>query len=122
MKNILDTRFWKGVSYSVRSTKPLVGVLRMVDSKKVSGMGFLYGATDNAKREIASNLGGALGDYREIVDIIDDKLDMQIHRDLHAAAYFLNPRFQYSSGFTLDTTVKRGYINCLDKLISNDEE
>lgn len=116
---IFNPNFWTSMSYAVRSTKPLVGVLRMTDSEKVPGMGFLYGAMDKAKEEIAKNLGGELGAYKEIWSIIDEKWDFQMHRDLHAAAYFLNPRFQYSEGFSLRSEVKLGLYNCLGKLVTN---
>ena len=50
------------MTYALKTTKPLVGVLRMVDLEKMSRMGFLYGAMDKAKEQIAENLGG-LGRY-----------------------------------------------------------
>ena len=31
--------------------------------------------------------------YREIMEIIDRRWKVQLHRPLHSAGYFLNPRF-----------------------------
>ena len=45
----------------------------MTDSEKMPGMGFLYGAMDKAKEEIALNLGGEEGAYKELWSIIDEK-------------------------------------------------
>ncbi|GFP92789.1 hypothetical protein PHJA_001423200 [Phtheirospermum japonicum] len=71
----------------------------MTDSEKMPGMGSLYGAMDKAKEEIAKNLGGEEGSYKELWNIIDEKWEFQMHHHLHAAVYFLNPHFQYDDGF-----------------------
>ena len=52
-----DRYFWPSVVYALKTTKPLVDVLRMVDSEKELAMGYIYGAMDSAK-ELAKNLGG----------------------------------------------------------------
>ena len=90
-KIIFNDRFWTCVAYALKTTKPLVHVLRMTDGEKYPGMGFIYGAMDKAKEEIAENLGNEVGAYKEIWKIIDDRWESQLHRQLHAAAYFLNP-------------------------------
>lgn len=93
-----------------------------MDSEKVPAMGFIYGAMDAAKEEIAKNLGGNLGDYKEIWEIIDQKWDFQLHRDLHAAAYYMNPQFQYDINFSDHPEVKRGLLSCMAKLIPDVED
>ena len=45
-----------------------------------------------------------------------------MHRHLHAAAYFLNPHFQYDENFLNHSEVKLGLYACLEKLISNDSD
>jgi len=64
-KVIFNRNFWSSVGYAIKTTKPLVGVLRMTDSEKMPGMGFLYGAMDKAKEKIAMNLSGEEGAYKE---------------------------------------------------------
>ncbi|XP_024025717.1 uncharacterized protein LOC112092838 [Morus notabilis] len=59
-------------------------------------MGFIYEAMDKAKEQIAKNLEGEEKYYKEIWEIIDEKWDFQLYQHLHAAAYYLNPRIQYS--------------------------
>ncbi|GFQ02113.1 hypothetical protein PHJA_002355200 [Phtheirospermum japonicum] len=93
----------------------------MTDSDKMLGMGFLYGAMDKAKEEIAKNLGGEEGSYK-LWNIIDEKWEFQMHRHLHAAAYSLNPRFQYDNGFSSHVEVKSGLYACLEKLIPNESD
>ena len=70
---INDHTFWPSVIYCIKSTKPLVQVLRLVDGEKIPAMGFIYGALDTAKEQIAKNFDGQLSSNREIWDIIDEK-------------------------------------------------
>lgn len=118
-----DKDFWPSVSYSLMVTKPLVKVLRLVDSEKEPAIGFLYGAIDQAKEEIKSNLDDDISKYKEILDIIDQKWDMRKHqRDLHAAACFLNPQIHYEPGANFNSSVISGLYNCMDRLIVDSEE
>lgn len=39
-KVIYNHNFWSSVGYAIKTIKPLVGVLRMTDSEKMSGRGF----------------------------------------------------------------------------------
>ncbi|KAH6808014.1 hypothetical protein C2S51_029122 [Perilla frutescens var. frutescens] len=92
-----DNTFWPSVVYSIKTTKPLVHVLRIVDSEKTPAMGFIYGAMDE--------------------DIIDEKWDNQLHRDLHAAANFLNPRYRWSPNVSEHVEIKIGLYKCMERLI-----
>ncbi|KAL5549434.1 hypothetical protein UlMin_004665 [Ulmus minor] len=88
-----DRYFWSSVVDALKTTKPLVDVLRMIDSEKEPAMGYIHDAMDLAKELIAKNLGGEESAYKEIWKIIDDKWDFQLHQDLHDATYYLNHRF-----------------------------
>ncbi|GFP92431.1 hypothetical protein PHJA_001387300 [Phtheirospermum japonicum] len=121
-KIIFDRAFWLSVAYAIKTTKPLVQVLRMTDSEKMPEMGFSYGEMDKAKEEIAKNLGREKGSYKKLWNIIDEKWEFQMHRHLHAAAYFLNPHFQYDDGFSSHVEVKSGLYACLEKLIPNESD
>ena len=50
-----DNTFWPSVVYCIKSIKPLVQVLRLVDGKKIPAMRFIYGVMDTTKEEIAKN-------------------------------------------------------------------
>ncbi|KAL5580521.1 hypothetical protein UlMin_012963 [Ulmus minor] len=46
---VMDDRyFWPSVVYALKTTKPLVDVLRMVDSEKEPAICYIYGAMDSA--------------------------------------------------------------------------
>ncbi|XP_028554618.1 uncharacterized protein LOC114580625 [Dendrobium catenatum] len=116
-KIILNDKFWATVTYAILSTRPLVQVLRLVDAEKKPAMGFIYNAMDEAKELIAHNLGGEEASYREIWDIVDARWEVQLHRHLHAAAYYLNPQFQYSEKKSSNLEVKLGLYHCMERLI-----
>lgn len=40
-----------------------------------------------------------------------------MHRPLHAAAYFLNPQFQYSPNFNANADIKIGLYTCLQRMV-----
>ncbi|RVW62502.1 hypothetical protein CK203_064010 [Vitis vinifera] len=74
---------------------PLVRVLRLVDGEKKAPMGYIYEAMDRAKDTIVRSFNGNEEKYKEIFNIIDKRWEIQLHRPLHAAGYFLNPEFFY---------------------------
>ncbi|XP_028126576.1 uncharacterized protein LOC114323229 [Camellia sinensis] len=73
-------------------------------------------AMDRVKEEIASNLNHVMGRYKCIWEIIDTRWDLQLHRPLHAAAYYLNPMFHYQENFTADTEVKIGLFRTIERM------
>ncbi|XP_057800348.1 uncharacterized protein LOC131015888 [Salvia miltiorrhiza] len=114
-----DNTFWPSVVYSIKTTKPLVDVLRIVDGERTPAMGYIYGAMDEAKEKIAMNLEGNVASYKEIWNIIDEKWDTQLHRDLHATGYYLNPRYRWSPNVSTHSEIKSGLYKCLDRLVPN---
>ncbi|XP_057791246.1 uncharacterized protein LOC131008377 [Salvia miltiorrhiza] len=48
------------VAYSIKTTKPLVDVLRVVDGERAPAMGYIYATMDEAKEKIAKNLNDKL--------------------------------------------------------------
>ncbi|XP_028059128.1 uncharacterized protein LOC114262898 isoform X2 [Camellia sinensis] len=117
-----DARFWKAIKYCLKCVLPLVKILRLVDGDAKSAMGFIYEAMDRAKEEIASNLNHVRGRYKRIWEIIDTKWDLQLHRPLHAAAYYLNPMFHYQENFTADTEVKIGLFRTIERMYPDMED
>ncbi|XP_059660034.1 ATP-dependent RNA helicase DEAH13-like isoform X3 [Cornus florida] len=119
----LDNRnFWKNVDLCLRATLPLVKVLRLVDSDERPAMGFIYKAMDRAKEEIQKNFKNVKKCYEPIWKIINARWESQLHQPLHAAAYFLNPQFQYSPSFHSDAEVKIGLYNCLQRMVPDSSE
>ncbi|XP_010471706.1 PREDICTED: uncharacterized protein LOC104751456 [Camelina sativa] len=74
---------------------PLVQVLRMVDRERKPPMGYMYAAMDRAKETVMKSFNMREEHYKTAFEIIDKRLEFQLHRPLHAAGYFLNPKIQY---------------------------
>ena len=89
---VFDTRFWQAIRYCLKCVLPLVKVLRLVDGDAKPAMGYIYEAMDRAKEQIEKNFNKVKRRYDAIWKIIDERWLLQLHRPLHAAAYFLNPR------------------------------
>ncbi|RVW92375.1 hypothetical protein CK203_032491 [Vitis vinifera] len=58
-------------------------------------MGYIYEAMNRAKDTIVRSFNGNEEKYKEIFNIIDKRWEIQLHRPLHAAGYFLNLKFFY---------------------------
>ncbi|RVW33881.1 hypothetical protein CK203_082945 [Vitis vinifera] len=56
---------------------------------------FCLKAMNRAKDAIVRSFNGNEEKYKEIFNIIDKRWEIQLHRPLHAAGYFLNPEFFY---------------------------
>ncbi|RVW12257.1 hypothetical protein CK203_114247 [Vitis vinifera] len=93
---VLMPSFWNTIVFCLKVSGPLVRVLRllMVMGKK-SSMGYIYEAMNRAKDTIVRSFNGNEEKYKEIFNIIDKRWEIQLHRPLHAAGYFLNPEFFY---------------------------
>ncbi|RVW62896.1 hypothetical protein CK203_059778 [Vitis vinifera] len=77
--------------------EPLYMVLQLMDSEVVPTMPFVYELMHVMKENLTRQ--GA-GDW--IFKIIQDRWEKTLKHPLHAAAYFLNPRFQYRRGVGSD--------------------
>ncbi|CAH1419143.1 unnamed protein product [Lactuca virosa] len=113
-------RFWSSVITCLRAAKPLMKVLRLVDSDSKPAMGFIYQAMVNAKKEIA-NFKDNQTRYEPIYDIIDDRWYNQMNRAQHVAGYYLNPHMQYSDDFENNGWIKSGLYMCLERICGADE-
>ncbi|XP_059597713.1 uncharacterized protein LOC109121933 [Vitis vinifera] len=87
--------FWNTIVFCLKVSGPLVRVLRLVDGEKKAPMGYIYEAMNRAKDAIVRSFNGNEEKYKEIFNIIDKRWEIQLHRPLHAAGYFLNPEFFY---------------------------
>lgn len=111
-----DATFWPSIKYCMKCVLPLVKVLRLMDGDAKPAMGYIYEAMDRAKEEIAKNFDHVKIRYDKIWNFIDTRWNYQLHRPLHAAAYFLNPKFQYDPNFNVDQEVKHGLWTTIERM------
>ncbi|XP_039054496.1 uncharacterized protein LOC120196874 [Hibiscus syriacus] len=89
-KIVLGKDFWKKSVDIIKVYELLVKVLRLIDGDEKPTIGFIYEAIDRAKRAIKENCRYSI----EFERIIDNRWNF-MHSDLHSAAYFFNPQFQF---------------------------
>eukprot|EP00253_Pinus_taeda_P014606 PITA_14606 len=74
---------------------------------------------DQAKEQIKAVYKNRVAKYGPIWAIIDERWNNQLHRPIHAAGYFLNPRYHYKAkeAGALRGGVRDGLIDCIDRMI-----
>ncbi|XP_075654218.1 uncharacterized protein LOC142624515 [Castanea sativa] len=97
VKIILDNQFWNDCHVIVHIMSPLIRLLRIVDSDEKPAMGYVYDGMYRVIDGIKKNFKDKKRLWEPYVNIIKDRWDNQFYRDIHAAAYWLNPAFQYDS-------------------------
>jgi hypothetical protein len=109
--SVLNSTFLEECASIVRMTKPLVRVLRIVDSDDRPAVGYLYEAIHSAKEEMLRRFQKKRTKMQPFIDIINSRWDGQLYRKLYAAGFWLNPRFQY------DVNLMDRYINTISGLL-----
>ncbi|XP_012845516.1 PREDICTED: uncharacterized protein LOC105965507 [Erythranthe guttata] len=115
-----NAKFWSSIKYCLRCVSPIVKVLRLVDGDSKPAMPYIYEAMDRAKDQIAQNFNNVKSRYKKIWEIIDLRWNRQLHRPLHAAAYYLNPKFHYAEGFEPNSDVIYGLHKTIEMMIADD--
>ncbi|WJZ84746.1 hypothetical protein VitviT2T_004338 [Vitis vinifera] len=68
---LFDPKFWPHVAFCIKTTVPLVSVLRKVDSEEIPAMGYIYELMDSTKENIAFHCQGIERKYGSIWRKID---------------------------------------------------
>ncbi|XP_042005556.1 uncharacterized protein LOC121754247 [Salvia splendens] len=116
---VLNDNYWRHVVYALKLTGPLVRVLRMVDAERKPAMGYIYEAMDRCKEAISNAFNGREEKFKRVFEIIDARWNDQLHRPLHAAGHYLNPKVFYANvkGVYECSEVMDGMIACIEKLV-----
>ncbi|XP_016168315.1 uncharacterized protein LOC107610837 [Arachis ipaensis] len=96
---ILDSKFWQDCVTTVKIVGPLIKLLRVIDADEKPSLGYVYEGMQRAKSAIKTTFRNRKTAYTLYTSILKMRWDKHLKRDLHAAAYFLNPAFFYSEGF-----------------------
>jgi len=120
---ILSPSFWKDVKLTLTVFEPLVKVLRLVDGDVRPSMGFLYGQLLKAKRQIKEAFGNVEARFKDVIAVIDKKMNGRLDSPLHLTAYLLNPHYSYSDPSIFDQPkISEGFIACVEKFYYHDED
>ncbi|XP_058093614.1 uncharacterized protein LOC131239769 [Magnolia sinica] len=118
-QTILSQSFWTQVVKVLKSSEPLLTVLRLVDGDEKPAMGYIYDAMERANNKIMNHFNYRDCDYRPILDIIDRRWGSQMSSPLYSAAYILNPACLFTSADPAKALTMHmvGFIDVLERMI-----
>ncbi|WJX54375.1 hypothetical protein P8452_40264 [Trifolium repens] len=119
---VLMPTFWNDVVYTLKVMGPIVHVMRIVDNEKQPAMGYIYAAMLEAKEAIEKSFNSNTSKFIEVFKIIDKRWECQLHHPLHAAGYYLNPKYFFSKpDIESDPKLVRGLHKCIETLCESYE-
>lgn len=117
---LLDTltnrSFWSLCFLITSLTSPLLRVLRIACRQKRAAMGYVFAGIYHAKEIIKRELVKK-EDYMIYWNIIDKRWIKLWHLPLHAAGFYLNPKFFYSIGGEVPNSIMSGMFDCIERLV-----
>ncbi|XP_057755423.1 uncharacterized protein LOC130974569 [Arachis stenosperma] len=111
---ILDSKFWEDCFTTVMLVGPLIKLLRLVDADEKPSLDTVYAGMQRAKINIKTMFRNKKSAYTPYTSNLKMRWDKHLKRDLHAAAYFLNPDYFYSEGFVEKANILRSLLNLFD--------
>lgn len=108
--------FWSSCARITRLTSPLLRLKRIVTSERKASIGYVYAGMYRAREAIKMELSGEM-DYKEYWRIIDKRWRCHGSQPLHAAGFYLNPKFFYSIKGDLPGEVVSGMFDCIERLV-----
>ncbi|KAF2296098.1 hypothetical protein GH714_036135 [Hevea brasiliensis] len=108
--------FWSNCVLITDLTNPLLRLLRIVSGNKRPAMGYVYAGIYRAKEAIKKELVKR-NDYMVYWNIIDHWWEQQNNLPLHAAGFFLNPKFFYSIEGDVHNEILSQMFDCIEKLV-----
>ncbi|KAL8502291.1 hypothetical protein ACS0TY_021429 [Phlomoides rotata] len=117
---VLDSKFWSDCAIVVGVVAPLIRVLRIMDTDRRPSIGYVYDGIYRAKKAIKDVFRHKKRLYKPFTNIIKARWDKQLRRDIHAAAYLLNPAFAYDKeNMCKKKEIMDGFIEMVTTLIGD---
>ncbi|KAL8462862.1 hypothetical protein ACS0TY_032939 [Phlomoides rotata] len=114
--SISSQSFWSSCALISRLIDPLLRLLRIVSSERMPAMGFVYAGLYRVKETIKKELVDK-EKYLVYWSIIDRRWE-QLHRHpLHAAGFYLNPKYFYSLEGDAHLHIRSLVYDCIEKLV-----
>ncbi|XP_039126919.1 uncharacterized protein LOC120263064 [Dioscorea cayenensis subsp. rotundata] len=113
---VLDNQFWNDCLVVVKIASPLVRLLRIVDSDERPSLGYIYEGMIRASKAIKETFKYVRRLYQPYISILEERWEHQMSQDIHAAAFWLNPTFQYDKdtvGICQSPNVMDGFITII---------
>ncbi|XP_057515004.1 uncharacterized protein LOC130796653 [Actinidia eriantha] len=112
---ILDNKFWNDCLIIVKIVAPLMRLLRIIDGDVKPSMGYVYEGIYRARIGIKKVFLNKRRLYKPYTDILKQRWDNQLCKNIHAAVYWLNPAFQYDQvSFCRKSEVMSSFLDLVD--------
>ncbi|XP_039145559.1 uncharacterized protein LOC120282778 [Dioscorea cayenensis subsp. rotundata] len=92
---VLDNQFWNDCLVVVKIASPLVRLLRIVDFDERPSLSYIYEGMIRASKAINETFKYVRRLYQPYISILEERWERQMSEDIHAAAFWLNAKFQY---------------------------
>ncbi|KAL0399908.1 UNVERIFIED_CONTAM: hypothetical protein Sradi_2334100 [Sesamum radiatum] len=111
---VLNNKFWNDCLIIVKVMEPLMHLLKIVDGDKKLSIGYVYEGIYRARKGIKNLFKNKKRLYKPYTTIIKSRWDRQLREDIHAAAYWFNPVFQYEqASFCQKPEVMNGVLKVI---------
>ncbi|KAL4330668.1 uncharacterized protein LOC107631283 [Arachis ipaensis] len=111
-----DEAFWSSCEMIVRLTAPLLRVLRTAASETRPAMGYIYAGIYRAKEAIKKALVKK-EEYMVYWNIIHHRWERLWNHPLHAAGFYLNPKFFFGIQGDIHSEILSGMFDCIERLV-----
>ena len=78
-------------------------------------MGYIYEGMYRVKEAIKQKYVGVEENYGHIWEIIDRRLQNQLHKPIHATTYYLHPKYRFHDDFKVQEEVLSGLYTVIWK-------
>ncbi|KAH9702297.1 BED-type domain-containing protein [Citrus sinensis] len=113
---VSNQSFWSSCGLIVCLTNPLLRLLRIVGSERRPSIGYVYAGMYRAKDALKKELIKR-DEYMVYWNIIDHWWEQLWHLPLHAAGFFLNPKFFYSIKGDIHNEIVSRMFDCIERLV-----
>ncbi|KAK9189451.1 hypothetical protein WN943_018048 [Citrus x changshan-huyou] len=113
---VSNQSFWSSCGLIVCLTNPLLRLLRIVGSERRPSIGYVYAGMYRAKDALKKELIKR-DEYMVYWNIIDHWWGQLWHLPLHAAGFFLNPKFFYSIKGDIHNEIVSRMFDCIERLV-----
>lgn len=113
---ISNQSFWSTCSFVTRLTDPFLRLLRIVSSEKRPAMGYVNAGMYRAKETIKKEFDDKK-EYEVYWNIIDCRWEHLQHHPLHAAGFYLNPKFFYGTEGSIHRHIPSSVFDCVEKMV-----
>ena len=119
---ILDHKFWNDCFTVVKLMSSLICLLRIVDCDERLSMRYVYEDMYRARLSIKKHFNHNKRLYKPYTNIIKQRWDEQLRKNIHSVAYWLNSCFQYDQeNFCKKLEVIGGVMDIIDQKVIKDK-